>query len=141
MTWEPELDELRRREELAPRMGGEESVARQRARGKKTVRERVGLLLDEGSFAETGTIAGVGSYAADGTLEDLVPTNFVVGQGRIAGRRVVVEADDFTVKEVGQLFVAGPPVVAWAMHDDVTKEELGGARASSPPTPPTTAAA
>jgi len=46
MTWEPELDELHRREELARQMGGPERVARQRAAGKLTVRERVERLRD-----------------------------------------------------------------------------------------------
>jgi len=41
MTWQPELDELRRREELARQMGGPERVARQHAAGELTVRERV----------------------------------------------------------------------------------------------------
>jgi acetyl-CoA carboxylase carboxyltransferase component len=39
MSWEAELEELRRREELARRMGGEERVARQHASGRLTVRE------------------------------------------------------------------------------------------------------
>ncbi|MDX6665918.1 MAG: hypothetical protein QOG68_2124 [Solirubrobacteraceae bacterium] len=222
MTWEPELDELRRREELAAAMGGAESVQRQRSRGKLTVRDRIALLVDDGSWRETGQIAGRGSYGDDGALTDFTPTNFVVGQGRIAGRRVVVQGDDFTVrggaadasiwekfvwpehaanelrlplvrlvdgtggggsvksledmgfsyvpplpggelwvdnlakvpvvaaalgpcaglgaarvvmshfsvivKEVGQLFVAGPPVVAWAMNEELDKEALGGSR-------------
>ena len=41
MTWEPELEELRRRRALAHELGGEERVARQRAAGKLTVRERI----------------------------------------------------------------------------------------------------
>jgi acetyl-CoA carboxylase carboxyltransferase component len=98
MTWEPELEELRRRRELAARMGGEERVARQHAAGKLTVRERVVRLLDEGSFHETGELAGVGTYATDGRLEAFLPANMVVGQGRIEGRRAVVQADDFTVR-------------------------------------------
>ncbi len=98
MSWEPELDELRRREELARRMGGEERVARQRAHGKLTVRERIDRLLDDASFHETGGLAGVGTYSADGELEDFLPANMVVGQGRIDGRRAVVQGDDFTVR-------------------------------------------
>ncbi|MFL5844990.1 MAG: acyl-CoA carboxylase subunit beta [Solirubrobacteraceae bacterium] len=222
MTWEPELEDLRRREALAAGMGGEESVARQRDRGKLTVRDRIALLVDEGSWRETGQIAGRGTYGDDGTLTDFSPSNFVVGQGRVAGRRVVVQGDDFTVrggaadasiwekfvwperaanelrlplvrlvdgtggggsvksledmgfsyvpplpggdmwvdnlakvpvvaaalgpcaglgaarvvmshfsvivKKVGQLFVAGPPVVAWAMGEELDKETLGGSR-------------
>src|SRR5438552_13472324 len=96
LTWEPELEELRRREELARRMGGEERVARQHASGRLTVRERVARLLDEGTFHETGALAGKGSYGEDGELEAFTPANVVVGRGLIDGRRVVVEADDFT---------------------------------------------
>lgn len=98
MTWEPELEELRRREELARRMGGDDKVARQRAAGRLTVRERIERLLDDGSFHETGAIAGTATYDGDGALKDFTPTNFVIGRGRIDGRDVVVSADDFTVR-------------------------------------------
>jgi acetyl-CoA carboxylase carboxyltransferase component len=98
MSWEPELEELRRREELARRMGGEERVARQHASGRLTVRERIERLFDSGSFHETGALAGRASYGADGELEDFLPANTVVGQGRIDGRRAVVQGDDFTIR-------------------------------------------
>src|SRR4051794_13312298 len=98
MTWEPELEELRRRRALAHEMGGEDRVARQRAAGKLTVRERIARLLDEGSFHETGELAGVGTYGADGALEGFLPANMVIGQGRVDGRRAIVQADDFTVR-------------------------------------------
>ena len=98
MTWEPELEELRRREELARRMGGEERVERQHASGRLTVRERIERLLDTGSFHETGALAGRGSYGEDGELADFVPANTVIGQGRIDGRRAVVQGDDFTIR-------------------------------------------
>src|ERR671934_1733602 len=98
MGWEPELDELRRREELARRMGGEERVARQHASGRLTVRERIERLLDPGTFHETGALAGRGSYGEDGELEDFLPANVVIGSGRIDGRRAVVQGDDFTVR-------------------------------------------
>ena len=58
MSWEPELEELRRREALAHEMGGEERVARQRASGRRTVRERIERLFDPGTFHETGALAG-----------------------------------------------------------------------------------
>ena len=70
MGWEPELRELRRREELARRMGGEERVARQHAAGRLTVRERIERLLDAGSFHETGALAGRASCGAAGEVED-----------------------------------------------------------------------
>jgi acetyl-CoA carboxylase carboxyltransferase component len=98
MSWEPELEELRHREQLARRMGGEERVARQHASGRLTVRERIERLLDRGTFHETGALAGRSSYSAEGELLDFLPANTVVGRGRIAGRRAVVQADDFTVR-------------------------------------------
>lgn len=98
MSWEPELEEKARREELAQRMGGEERVARQHATGRLTVRERVARLVDEGSFHETGGLAGSGSYDADGEPADFVPANLVVGRARLDGRRAAIRADDFTVR-------------------------------------------
>src|SRR5690349_9946443 len=98
MTWEPELDELRRRTELAHEMGGEERVARQRAAGRLTVRERIERLFDPGTFRETGALAGAGTYGDDGELTAFRPANSVVGQGRVDGRRAIVQADDFTVR-------------------------------------------
>ncbi len=98
MSWEPELEELRRREELARRMGGSERVDRQHASGRLTVRERIDRLLDPESFHETGALAGRGAYGEDGELEGFLPANTIVGQGRIDGRRVAIQGDDFTVR-------------------------------------------
>src|SRR5437764_8252971 len=96
--WEPEVAELRHREELARRMGGPERVERQHASGRLTVRERIERLFDPGSFHETGALAGRGTYAPDGELQSFTPANMVVGTGRMDGRRRVVQADDFTVR-------------------------------------------
>ncbi|MDQ6915146.1 MAG: methylmalonyl-CoA carboxyltransferase [Actinomycetota bacterium] len=97
MSWEPELEELRRREELARRMGGEERVARQHASGRLTVRERVERLVDPGTFHERGALAGAARYE-NGELVEFVPANMVVGWARLGGRRVALQADDFTVR-------------------------------------------
>lgn len=97
MGWEREVEEIRRRKRLAAAMGGEEAVARQHAGGKLTVRERIDLLLDPGSFHETGALAGRARYQ-DGRLEEFRPSNFVFGTGRIGARKVVVGGDDFTVR-------------------------------------------
>jgi len=78
-------------------MGGPERVERQHASGRLTVRERIERLFDAGSFRETGAIAGRASYE-EGELTGFVPANMVVGQGRIEGRRAVVQGDDFTVR-------------------------------------------
>jgi acetyl-CoA carboxylase carboxyltransferase component len=97
VSWEPEIEELRRRTELAHAMGGPENVARQHRAGRLTVRERIERLLDPGSFHETGALAGVATYE-DGRLTGIRPANFVMGTGRLGGRRVVVGGDDFTVR-------------------------------------------
>src|ERR1700749_3964946 len=98
MTWQPELDELRRRQELAERMGGPEKIRRQRDAGRLTVRERIAALLDDGSFHEIGALAGTAGYDESGELASFVPANFVTGTGRVDGRKVVVGGDDFTVR-------------------------------------------
>lgn len=97
-TWDPELAELAHRKRLTAQLGGSERVARQRAAGKRTARERVDALLDPGSWQEVGSVAGTAQYHDDGTLAGLTPSASVTGAGRIDGRRVVVTADDFTVK-------------------------------------------
>lgn len=97
MTWQPEVDELRRRAGLAAAMGGEERVARQKAAGKLTVRERIDSLLDAGSFEEVGGLTGFPTYEGE-ELVAFTPSNLVTGLGRVDGRRVVVAADDFTVR-------------------------------------------
>src|SRR5207248_7841321 len=98
MTWQPEVDELRRREELARKMGGAERVQRQKDAGRLTVREGIGALLDAGSFEEWGGLAGFSKYGPDGALEEFTPANNVFGTGRIEGRKVVVSGDDFSVR-------------------------------------------
>ncbi|MEB1809605.1 MAG: methylmalonyl-CoA carboxyltransferase [Bacillaceae bacterium] len=98
MSWEAEIQELRSREELARQMGGKERVEKYKSYGKMTVRERIDKLLDEGTFHETGAIAGKAKYDEEGNLIDFTPANFILGTGRIDGRKVVVGGDDFTVR-------------------------------------------
>ena len=68
MTWQPEVDEIRRREELAQKMGGEANVKRQHDNGRLTVRERIDRFLDKGSFHEMGALAGKPDYNDEGKL-------------------------------------------------------------------------
>ena len=91
-------EELRRRRAFADAMGGEAKVARQHGRGKLDARQRIHALLDPDSFREIGKLAGSGTYAEDGTLEHVSPSNFIFGQGAIDGRPVVASADDFSVR-------------------------------------------
>lgn len=96
--WAAEIEEIRRRRELALAMGGPEKIERQRSTGRLTVRERIDRLADPGSFAEIGALTGFGSYDADGRLISILPANFVAGTARIGGRPVLLGADDFTVR-------------------------------------------
>jgi acetyl-CoA carboxylase carboxyltransferase component len=98
MSWKRELDELARRTALAREMGGAERLARARAAGRLPVRERIDRLLDPQSFHETGALAGRAEYDEQGNLVAFTPSNFVCGRGRVAGREVVIGADDFSVR-------------------------------------------
>lgn len=96
--WAPELAELAQRREQAAAMGGPEALAKFKARGRLNARERIDKLLDPGTFREMGRIAGKGRYDAQGFFKDQSPVNAVIGNGRIEGRKVVVSADDFTLR-------------------------------------------
>ena len=96
--WTPEIEEIRGRREMAQAMGGPQKVARQRASGRLTVRERIERLADPGTFAEIGALTGFGDYDGAGRLVSVLPANFVAGTARIDGRPVMIGADDFTVR-------------------------------------------
>src|SRR5512144_1927373 len=88
------LREMRSRAVLG---GGQKRIEQQHARGKLTARERLALLLDEGSFQEFGALAthNVSEFGLD---KQRYPGDGVVsGFGKIRGRRVAVFAQDFTV--------------------------------------------
>lgn len=96
--WQAELAELARRRELAARMGGAEALARLKANRRGNARERIAALLDTGSFREFGRMSGSGEYDHNGDLVDLKPVNAIIGSGRIGGRRLVVSADDASIR-------------------------------------------
>ena len=98
MSWEKDVEELRRRQRLTQEMGGEERVAKHKSLGKMTVRERIDALLDPGSFHEIGSITGSAEYGPDGEMLGFTPVPFLFGRGTIEGRTVVVAGDDFTVR-------------------------------------------
>src|SRR5213592_560275 len=91
------IEELERRRELARLGGGEKRIAAQHAKGRLTARERLGVLLDAGSFEEYDMF--VEHNCADFGMEaQKVPGDGVVtGSGTINGRLVYVFAQDFTV--------------------------------------------
>jgi propionyl-CoA carboxylase beta chain len=91
------LEELDRRNRLAEEGGGKERRERQHKEGKLSARERITLLLDEGTFEETDKL--VTHRCTDfGMEQKRIPGDgFVTGYGRIDGRTVFVFAQDFTV--------------------------------------------
>jgi acetyl-CoA carboxylase carboxyltransferase component len=92
------ISELKAKREKNLAMGGAEKIAKQKGRGKLTVRERLDLLFDPDTFVEFGLLAHQqpvrgGEFDADGTPADGV----VTGHGLVDGRQVWVIAYDFTV--------------------------------------------
>ena len=98
MSWDREIDELRKRTALSRQMGGEDKVARQHEFGKLTIRERISAMVDKDSFQEIGTLAGRGQYDDNGELREFTPSNFVFGTASVQGRPVIISGDDFTVR-------------------------------------------
>ena len=91
------LEELRRRHKAAEQGGGEARQEQQHEEGKRSARERIELLLDEGSFEEIDKL--VTHRCRDfGMEEQTVPGDgFITGWGSIDGRLIYVFAQDFTV--------------------------------------------
>ncbi len=91
------FEELRRRNEEALQGGGAERVKRQHDAGKLTARERVGELLDPGSFQEFDRFV-VHRSTNFGLDKKRIPGDGVItGHGTVDGREVMVYAQDFTV--------------------------------------------
>ncbi|WP_316164611.1 MULTISPECIES: acyl-CoA carboxylase subunit beta [unclassified Bradyrhizobium] len=119
MSWQPELEELARREAFAREMGGPDKVKRQHDQGRLTVRERIDGVVDPGSFHEIGAVAGLGEYDEQGELKHVTPANCVFGRARVDGRTVVVVGDDFTVRGgSADASIAAKPLMAEEMAHD-----------------------
>ncbi len=107
---EPSVDEktksLRKLTEQAKLGGGQKRIEEQHAKGKLTARERVELLLDQGSFNELDQFV-VHQCAEFGMADKKIPGDGVVtGYGTIDGRLVYVFSQDFTVfgGSLGEMF-------------------------------------
>ena len=77
--------------------GGEAAIEAQHARGKKTARERLGMLLDEGSFQEVDAFVTHRSHEFGMDERVTLGDGVVTGYGTIGGRLVYAYAQDFTV--------------------------------------------
>ncbi|MEV4617994.1 acyl-CoA carboxylase subunit beta [Asanoa sp. NPDC049573] len=100
------LADLAARTDDATHAGSARAVEKQHARGKKTARERIGMLLDEGSFVELDELARHRSVAFG--LDQTRPygDGVITGYGTVDGRPVCVFAQDFTVfgGSLGEVF-------------------------------------
>ncbi|MEV0650359.1 acyl-CoA carboxylase subunit beta [Phytomonospora sp. NPDC050363] len=115
MTEQPKIDthttagklaDLRSRLDAATHAGSARAVEKQHARGKKTARERIAMLLDEGSFVELDELARHRSTNFGMEANRPYGDGVVTGYGTIDGRQVCVFAQDFTVfgGSLGQVF-------------------------------------
>ena len=95
--WSAELEELRLRREQSLALGGAEAVQRHHDQGRLTVRERIGSLVDAGSFQEVGRLTGSGRYE-NGRLAGVTPAPYVMGLASIGGRPVAIGGEDFTIR-------------------------------------------
>src|SRR5919198_810191 len=112
--FEARVQDLRTRRRRNLEMGGAEKVARQHERGKLTVRERIDLLFDPGSFVEFGLLAHQQPIRGQPSDPDGTPADGVVtGHGLVDGRQVWAIAYDFTVMAgsmgmIGEQYKASP---------------------------------
>ena len=91
------LERLRKAKEEARLGGGQKRIGAQHARGKLTARERLDVLLDEGSFVELESLVMHRCTDFGASEQRFLGDAVVTGYGRIDGRLVYVFSQDFTV--------------------------------------------
>ncbi|HNZ14389.1 MAG TPA: acyl-CoA carboxylase subunit beta [Anaerolineaceae bacterium] len=91
---DPRLEKLQGLRKAAQLAGGQARIDRQHSKGSLTARERINLLLDEGSFREIGALISHRGHTSDEPYGDGV----VCGYGTVDGRTVYVYAQDFTIQ-------------------------------------------
>jgi propionyl-CoA carboxylase beta chain len=77
--------------------GGVDHIERQHSRGKMTARERIGILIDAGTFSELGSCVNTTGARIDGRVTDAPCDGAVVGTAKVHGRAIMIYASDFTV--------------------------------------------
>jgi propionyl-CoA carboxylase beta chain len=100
------IADLAQRTDDAVHAGSARAVEKQHARGKKTARERIGLLLDPGSFVELDELARHRSISFGQELNRPYGDGVVTGYGTVDGRQICVFAQDFTIfgGSLGEVF-------------------------------------
>ena len=91
------LKDLRERKSAALLGGGKQRIDDQHKKGKLTARERIDLLIDEGTFEEIGALVQHRSYDFGMETQKYLGDGVITGHGRINGREVFVYSQDFTV--------------------------------------------
>ncbi|MCP4753728.1 MAG: acyl-CoA carboxylase subunit beta [Proteobacteria bacterium] len=97
MTMQEKVDDLMKLREEAKLGGGVERIKRQHDRGRKTARERLALLLDDGSFEEFDMFKTHRCHNFGMEKQQYPGDGVVTGYGTINGRLVFVFSQDFTV--------------------------------------------
>ncbi len=90
------IEQLKKKKEKIRQGGGEEKIAKQHERGKYTARERIDMLLDEGSFQEIDTFVEHRTQQLGMDEKEIPGEGVVTGRGTISGRNVYIFAQDFT---------------------------------------------
>ncbi|MBN1857242.1 MAG: methylmalonyl-CoA carboxyltransferase [Dehalococcoidia bacterium] len=91
------LEELQEKRATIRKHGGDKRVETQHEKGKLTARERIALLMDEGTFVEFDDFMKTRSVYYGLDKMDLPADGVVTGVGKVNGRKVAVYAQDFTV--------------------------------------------
>ena len=134
MLIEQKIQELLEKRNEARLGGGQKRIDSQHAKGKMTARERIAILLDEGSFEETDMFVTHRTTDFGLDKQQFLGDGVVTGHGTIDGRVVYVYAQDFTVfggalsetmslkicKVMDQAMKVGAPVIGF--------NDSGGAR-------------
>lgn len=100
MSYQSREEKIKKLEGLnreAEQGGGEKRIESQHKKGKLTARERIALLLDQGSFEELGKFVRHRSTAFGLEKERYLGDGVITGYGRIDGRLVYVFSQDFTI--------------------------------------------
>lgn len=106
MTIEEKIKDLLRKKEEAKLGGGPKRIESQHKKNKLTARERIALLLDEGSFEEFDMFVSHRCHHFGLEKEKYATDGVITGHGTIDGRQVYVYAQDFTVfgGSLGEMF-------------------------------------
>lgn len=111
LTTAGRIRDLKNREAEAASASSEDAIAKQHARGKMTARERIAMLLDEGSFVELDEFVRHRTTAFGMDKKRPYGDSVVTGTGTINGRQVCVYSQDFTIFGGSLGEVAGEKII------------------------------